>query len=215
MTDVRGSRLVRILQDPAIGGDLLLVAVALAAKYDFSVSYGGSLAGMGAMLWSNLPNSRVQTYQVMETLRRDTRTYKPPPPGNKCTSPMLRRTGLCGQRAVISGYIVDWATGEETSSGGCSRHADWARQAHRANRLAKPADPPLPYANHGGALRVHFPLLGWEEFWARLAPSWRPWRRHPERTQWPKPTLRLMLGDGGADEGERPLLSVVPIGGQP
>lgn len=210
-TDVRGARIVRLLQDPAVGGDLLLVAMALSAKYDFGLDTGGTLDDVAALLWPGRP-VRSQRFQIEEVLRRDIRTYKPPRLENKCTAPMQRRSGLCGRNATLSGYVVDWATGEKHSSGGCGRHLVWAHQAHRENWAAKPPDPPLPHANHGGVLRVHFPLLNWNEFWGRLDPQWR---RHPERTTWPKPTLRLLLGDGDG-LGERPLLlSVVPVGGQP
>lgn len=65
----------------------------------------------------------------------------------------------------------------------------------------------MPYANHGGALRVHFPQIKWPVFWRKLDPRWV---EHPEGIAWPKPTLSLVLGDDvGEGQRDRPLLTAV------
>jgi len=121
---------------------------------------------------------------------------------------MIRRSGTCGQPASANGYITDWDTGELVHCGACSRHQDWWWRTRAANRAARPDVPPLPYANHGGALRAHFPRLDWPRLWRRLDSRWV---EHPEGQAWPKPDLTVIFGDdeGG---GAVPLLSVVPAG---
>jgi hypothetical protein len=214
-TDVRGARIVQLLEDPLVGGDLLLVAVGLAAKYDFGLGYDGKLNTLAELLWSTHPLTWGPHWKIRDVFRQDIRTYKPPRPQiYRCTAPMVRRDGLCGRNATMSGYLTDWATGEKTYAGGCRRHYDWFNAQHKANWQAQPDLVPLPCANHGGALRVHFPKIDWPAFWRKLDPTWV---EHPEAHAWPKPDLQLVLGDAddGTTSDRRPLLSVVPVGGDP
>lgn len=208
MTDVRGDRIVRIIEDPDIGGDLLLGALAIAAKYDFGLNYGGTLNRLGALLWPDRTKQQ-QLCSAKDAFRSDIRTYQPPELDRACTAPMLKRDDRCGRNASMYGYITDWATGEQIPVGGCSRHRAWFQRLSQANWAAKPEDPPLPYANHGGALRKHFPLVNWPAFWRQLDPRWV---EHPERELWPKPVLQLVLGDGETENNGKPqpLLAAVP-----
>lgn len=204
MTDVRGARIVRLLEDPAVTGDLLLVAVSLSAQYDFGWKET-KFHRISPMLWQGQ-----SVWRLKMALKDDMRTYKPPNPGARgCTAPMLRRSTECGRNASAWGYVTDWSTGEMSYSGGCSRHRDWFHQQSRANWKAKPEVPPLPCANHGGALTAHFPRLDWRKAWRRLDPTWV---EHPEGKPWPKPDLMLVLGDDEGGSGS-PLLSVVLSGG--
>lgn len=208
MTDVRGARILRLINDPALGGDLLLVGVAMAAKYDFGLEYEGGFGGLAQMLW---PDSVQPSWRIRRFLSLDIRTYKAPWPRNAgCSAPMLRREGACGKSVSLSGMATDWATGEKFFVGGCSRHRQWADDELRANYAKRPDLPPLPCANHGGALRVHFPRIDWVSFWRKLDPGWV---EHPERAAWPKPDLTLVLGDDEDSGANSPLLSVVPSGG--
>lgn len=205
MSDVRGARIVRLIEDPAVGGDLLLVALGMAAKYDLGLRYGTSLNGLASMLWST---SKMSAHSMRDALRRDARTYKPPERTRwVCTAPMIRRAGECGKPATATGYLTDWKTGEMHPTGGCSRHSDWFHQTKRANWAARPETPPLPCANHGGALVPHFPRIDWRAFWRRLDSRWV---EHPEVKPWPKPDLTLVLGDTGPAGGSRSLLSAAP-----
>lgn len=207
MNDVRGARIVRLIEDPNVGGDLLLVGLGMAARYDFGLDHGGSLTGLAKLLWSN---SDMSNFRIRETFRKDMRTYKPPEKGfGICTAPMIRRGGTCGRNASCSGWLTDWETGEAHPAGGCSRHAQWFDDLSRKNWAAKPESPPLPCANHGGALVPHFPRIDWPKFWRRIDPRWV---EHPEAKPWPKPDLTLVLGDAAdADQSavERPLLAAV------
>lgn len=205
MTDARGARIIRLIEDPAVGGDLLLVAIGLAAKYDFGLDHGGTTNGLAELLWST---SDMSAFKVRQTFQRDVRTYKPPTFGRGiCTAPMVRRSGTCGSKATWLGYLTDWATGDAKPAGGCSRHRAWFESQSRANWAAKPENPPLPCANHGGALVRHFPRVDWRKFWRRLDPSWV---EHPEAKPWPKPDLTLLLGDDTAADRDRRLSSEPP-----
>ena len=206
MTDARGARIVRLINDPSIGGDLLLLGMALAAKYDLGLKNVNGFNELSRLLW---PENRQSTWHVRAVLRRDIRTYKPSF-GHKCTAPMVRRTGPCEKSATLRGLTTDWATGEQTYVGGCGRHHDWAQKLLRDNWTRKPEVVPLPVANAGGALRVHFPRIDWPGLWRKLDPRWV---EHPETQEWPKPDLKLVLG---ADEGSAPaapILSIVRLGG--
>lgn len=209
MTDVRGARIVRLMDDPQIGGDLLLVAIALAAKYDLGWDYGGTVDAMADRLWPTTAKTR--SWYIRNVFKSDMRTYCPPSPNRHCcTAPMIRRDNECGRAATTWGHVTDWDTGERTYIGACSRHYAWFNATDKAGRQARPANPPLPCANHGGLLVPHFPRLDWPAFWARLDPNWV---EHPEAKPFPKPDLALVLGDGEGGLAVAPLLSVVPIGG--
>lgn len=212
MTDVRGARIVRLIQDPQLGGDLLLLAIGLSAVYDFGLEYEDGIHGIGGLLWSGGHDPH---WKIRETFNRDVRTYRPPTGYSlstcvrMCTGPMLRRDNLCRRNATTWGYLTDWATGEKVYIGACSRHYSWFDAESIANRGAKPDLVPLPHANHGGLLVNHFPRIDWPRFWRDLDPKWV---EHPERVERPKPDLALVIGTGLGD-GQRGPLALVPTGG--
>lgn len=204
MTDVRGARIVRLIEDPAVTGDLLLIGFALAAQRDFG--WKDETRRVASLLW---PES--EGFRLDIAMKNDIRTYKPVlPVARRCTHPLARKVGTCKRNAISSKFLTDWATGEKAYAGGCSKHLAWFKEAMDINLEAKPDGPPLPHANRGGALRVHFPRLDWRTFWRNLDPGWV---EHPERESWPKPDLSLVLGDGEGGLAAVPMLSVVPIGG--
>jgi len=206
--DARGARIVRLIQDPDLGGDLLLVGLGLAAIYDFGMSYENGIDGIGDLLWSSPPDPH---WKIRETFRRDFRRYQPETPRIRlCTASMIRREDLCGRPATTWGHTTDWDTGELAYIGACTRHYGWFDAHKRANWQGKPDVVPLPYANHGGVLARHFPRVDWPDFWRRLDPSWV---EHPERTTRPRPDFSLVLGDGEGGLAAAPSLSLVPIGG--
>lgn len=212
MADARNPRILRMIQDPELGGYLLLVGMFLAAKLDFGLSIEGpsTLRAAADALWPGFP-PYLRGRRILDTLRDDIRRYRPPQLGEDegCGAPMVRREGECGKNTTMRVYVTDWDTGEMRWLLACSRHHEWFETTHRANRESAPADPPRPYANSGGVLAKHFPEYNWPEFWKRLDRKWMP---HPEGTPWPKPKLRLFVGeDLAADTAptERPLLAVI------
>lgn len=192
MVDVRGARIVRMLEDDTLGGDLLLVGIALASCIDFNVK-ATTIGQLARMTWPHY-GTDVGHRRVAQTFRDDMRTYRRPESWEKpCGAPMIRRAGPCGKPSSLYGYLRDWTSGEWLLHMTCSRHRDWWYAEKEANAAAKPEVVPLPLANHGGLLMPHFPTVNWRAFWRRLDPRWV---EHPEEKSWPKPTLQLLVGDG-------------------
>jgi hypothetical protein len=209
MTDIRGTRIVRLAQDPALSGDLLLLGMCLASVYDFGLQYENGLNGIGEILWPDSPHPH---WRVRGVFKQDIRTYRPSlqeAHRRRCTAPMQRRDTACGTRCSNWAVVTDWATGEQTDVAACSRHRAWMEAVRAANFAEKPDIVPLPYANAGGLLCKHFPRIDWPKFWRQLHPKWV---EHPERTARPKPDLTLVIGQG-SKEGRRGSLSLVPVGG--
>lgn len=203
MTDVRGARSVRMMQDPNLGGDTLLVGLVLAARVDLDLKLKG-LKQLAEIAFPEGPE-RANYYRAKKAFKDDIRTYRPPSrclDEALCDAPMVRREGRCGRRAGSSAYLTEWSTGEMTHLSGCSRHYAWWESTWRRNRAEKPDVVPLPAANWGGHLRVHIPEFNWPKFWAQLDPQWV---EHPEVKAWPKPSLSLVVGDGEGG-GQRSLL---------
>jgi hypothetical protein len=211
VTDIRGSRSIRMMQDPNLGGDTLLVGLVLAARIDFGLKLKG-LKQLAAIAFPDGPE-RANYYRAQRAFKDDIRTYRPPRRGLDealCDAPMVRREGTCGRRASSSAYLTDWSTGEMTHLSSCSRHYAWQESTWRRNRAEKPDVVPLPAANWGGHLRMHLPEFNWPKFWARLDPRWV---EHPETQSWPKPQFNLVLGDGESEGATaRPLLTVASGG---
>jgi hypothetical protein len=216
MTDVRSRRILQLLADPELHGDLLLVGMAMAAWRDFG-HRDGKFYLFARDLWRETPDP---VQRLKTVIASDVRTYKPPAPADDCRAPMQRRAGLCGQSArpvytwlddgTVNDLVTNWVTGEYAPISACSRHTPWAKQTLTANHTARPQEVPLPLANIGGILAKHFPELNWYRLWAKCDPFWR---QHPEVKPWPKPQLDVLLGDGDHNpEGldiHRPELTVL------
>lgn len=214
MSDVRGVRSVRMLEDPELGGELLLIGLVLAARLDFGLAPATNMSEIGALAFRE--GARWSTQRVRSVMKDDIRRYRRPDSSwqDRCDAPMIRRDGPCGKAAssAYMGWLTDWTTGESTLHRACSRHNDWWRQEQRRNRAAKPDIIPLPHANYGGLLRRHLPEFDWPKLWKKLDPKWV---EHPEVKPWPKPTLSLVLGDGSeTGAGARPLLVVATEGAE-
>lgn len=184
-----------MLNDPAVTGDLLLVGIAMAAQLDFQQTWikfedvarqafgGGSFAYGKAHL----------------AMREDIRRYQVPrdETERRCQAPMPRAP-YCRRSPTWRSTLGNWETGERSVIAACNRHRDWFHRVHKENLDAKPEIVPLPPANTGGVLRVHFPEIDWPRLWLSLNPNWV---EHPEVKSWPKPTLQLLLGDGVGGDG--------------
>jgi hypothetical protein len=200
MPDARGARVVRMMEDPELGGDTLLVGILLASRVDLGLKVKG-VRELGRLAF---PDSGDSFWQAKRAFKNDIRRYRPPGYVGGCGGPMVRRA-TCGRNPQISGYLRDWKTGDLVPHLACPRHRDWWHQVDRAHRAAKPDVVPLPVANHGGALARHMPEFDWPKFWIQLDPHWV---EHPEVKPWPKPSLSLVLGNGDGGSGDRPVLAV-------
>jgi hypothetical protein len=87
-------RTVQMLADPELGGDLLLVGLALAGLLDLDAPRAGERVRLGdvaKLAWPRTPGTR---YILRRVLAGDARTYRAPEPSfgeDCCTAPMLRR----------------------------------------------------------------------------------------------------------------------------
>jgi hypothetical protein len=217
MGDVRDARIAQLLTDPDVGGDLLLIGVALIIAVDgddavFAGKDGGlTLEDLADHLWPKL-SRRLRTQRIHSAMRGDIRTYRPPTDLRCCTAPRTCRDGVCGQRAMFTGHVTNWATGEQSQVLACNQHRVWFTEVLEQNRAATPANPPLPYANHGGTLRRHLPELQWPYLWRRLDPRWVELPEKPVDAA--PPTFHLITGGGqgstATDRSVRPPLTLLP-----
>lgn len=205
MADVRARRLERIVNDPECVGDLLAVAMVLAAWLDFGVQGERpdqrlTLAAIQRRAFGGVRTQDWRYWKASRTISGDARTYRIPDVDTwTCTAPMIRANRpTCDRPASHSGNVTDLDTGERRMHQSCGRHKDWFWRIARENRAAvKKAEErgrlPLPAANHGGVLARHFPEIGWPRLWEKLDPRWT---EHPESTPTPRPTLTLHIGGG-------------------
>jgi hypothetical protein len=83
----------QMLADPELGGDLLLVGLALAGLLDLDAPRVGERVRLGdvaKLAWPRSPGTR---YIVRRVLASDARTYRAPEPSfgeDRCTAPMNR-----------------------------------------------------------------------------------------------------------------------------
>jgi hypothetical protein len=209
MSDIRYARTARMLDDPDLGGDLLLVGLTYARFLDFGLPPGKKLS-TNIVANCAFPGNRERHRKVKRLHEKDARTYQPPQPDwdGQCEAPMIRRAGPCGQHATGHGYLTDWETGEQEGIWSCNRHHAWRMDLIRRNKAAEPERRPIPPANHGGVLARHIPEFAWPKIWAWATDG--RWVEHPESEPWKPPTLTLHLGDGAASGlSARPML--VPV----
>lgn len=179
----------KMLADPDLTGDLLLVALVIAALTTEVGRVPVKWPGVAQRCGWSLARLRI-------VLSADVPRYEPPRDGyGLCTAPMIRRTGPCGKRASESGYLIDPTTGVQTPWGRCARHrADRsAALAHRdAYQQWRVQGEPRPPANAGGVLPRHF-TTDWEQVWDWAAP-WRIRAEGAKPATPPRPVLRLITG---------------------
>lgn len=195
MVDVRGARIVRMLDDPAVGGDLLLVGIAMAAQLDFQGKWIKFEDVARQAFGEESGSYRKAWWVVKDDIRRycmprDDRAER------RCQGPMPRAP-YCRRSATWRTVVSDWETGERSPLVACNRHYDWFNKVHKENRDAKPDIVPLAPANAGGALRAHLPEIDWPRLWLSLDSKWV---EHPEKQVWPKPTLEVIIGGGLQDD---------------
>lgn len=198
------TRMLRLLADPELGGDLLLVGLALTAIIDHDMSWSCDIASIHHLAYGSRgprvaigAETRESETHWMNTrtarvLVDDIRRYRPPEPRRECLAPTPRKAA-CGKNATQLGWVTDWSTGEMHRLAACTKHRDWFIQQRKTNQETRPVvgEVPRPYANYGGVLARHFPEINWPKLWADLDPNWRP---YPEREQVAPttPTLRIV-----------------------
>jgi hypothetical protein len=154
------------------------------------------------------------------TIGQDCPRYESPPLPAECEAPMIRRDGMCGQRAAYHEAVTNPVDGTWRHVGYCRRHeanADAVRDAERRRRKAGGIPDPPP--NAGGLLPCYI-RWNWPEAYRQARSDWEPPALGICADDWPvlakvaemePPKLRALDGDGEAMPGahEAPSLRLV------
>lgn len=116
----------------------------------------------------------------------------------RCSAPMIRRPGLCGQHAIGHDYEIDRDTGWRTPLWYCRRHEIWGRQL-AAQRHAEPGPEPIP--NNGGLVASYLMTNGQEQAWAKLYKEAAEWKRD---LRWEPPHKYGLRADDWPLPGRKP-----------
>jgi hypothetical protein len=197
----RDERRRRMLNDPDLTGDALLLALALdevlANRRETQRRLGSWVSDVAELAWGAKPDTD-DGYRVKDVIGRDVPRFEPirDTPGIPCAAPMIRREGLCGKHGTWSTIDRDPESGEARWIGLCARHKELQAKyaARRSAWLAngKPSPPP----NIGGVLKRYF-KADWDDVYHWAAPWRTPLAGAPEPTP-PRPKLRLVRDDESA-----------------
>lgn len=190
------SRIVDICNDPDLDDDAKLFAICVIVMlYETKTGIRRSTRNWlqrVAELASHTDNASCWLRMV---IRHDIPRYDCPTSGRGCTAPMIRREGLCGKNAIVSGVERDPITGEGTAYGFCTRHRnhtdDW--RIHQNNKQWVANGRPSPQPNAGGILRRYF-TADWPNLYTWAAPYMTPLGGAKPPTL-PKPNLVLVRGE--------------------
>lgn len=188
----------RLMADPDVTGDLLLVGLWLARatilrEPPTTTGSGWQLTDIASALYPpvDLPEitglgvTRPAYYgpdagRVERVLRDDIRRYDAwaeagTPRGRfgPCAGPMARRP-ICGKPTSMGTFLTDIATGRRRMLGACRKHEAWYWAEVRRNRAeVAGADVPAPPANAGGVLARYIDI-DWPALWRGIDPDWTP-----------------------------------------
>lgn len=152
------------------------------------------------------------------TIEQDCPRYEPPPLAAECEALMIRRDGMCGQRASSHVAVTNPADGTWRHVGYCRRHeadADAVRDAERRRRKAGGIPGPVP--NAGGLLPCYL-RWNWPYAYRQARSDWEAPALGICADDWPvlakvaelePPKLRLLSGDGEAGQFDAPSLKLV------
>jgi len=118
---------------------------------------------------------------------------------DRCSAPMVRRAGECGQRATAKSFNVDPVTGWHTPIWYCSRHHAYGEACTAALRAM---DFPEPIPNRGGLLPSFLVLKTGDEGWTRLY----AWGSNVARSRWEPPKRYGLCADDWPIPGKEPAL---------
>lgn len=201
----------RMLEDPDLVGDALLLALGAAERMHFPDRYKGrpkseaSWSGVARRVFGEDPRIKNRWNLVLQAvLRADIPRYEIEGLDAwqvLCGAPMVRREGKCGQPVSLTWGDRDPETGEGKLVGLCTRHrkTELGREIYRLRmqRLEqwRANGEPEPPANRGGILARYF-----DTDWQRMyewADAHRAARAKPEGKPAtpPRPTLTLIRGD--------------------
>lgn len=231
-------RVAGMLADPECVGELLLVGIGMARSVDLGdppwLDGSMQMRVIAEQVYGRrqLPDRILGTAhrtdrgdvrpkrRIRDVFFADRRRYSPDVDGDRgfgfvpCGRPMVRREGLCGRNPShdLQRRLTDPVTGQRRTVGACSQAAcrAWFEDLLARNAAELKANPsPQPPANTGGVLERHLPEIDWWKVWGHVDSNWTP---PPEGETFRRPTLTLVVDDGGPGElvvaAPRPTLTV-------
>jgi hypothetical protein len=115
----------------------------------------------------------------------------------RCSAPMARRTGECGQHATAKTFKIDPVTGWHAPIWYCSRHRGYGDACTAELRAM---DFPEPIPNRGGLLPSFLVLKTGDEGWKRLY----AWGSDVARSRWEPPVKYSLRADDWPLPGKEP-----------
>lgn len=173
-----------LLQDPALTGDLLLFAIALAevqqtTEYLTTKKWEPSL--LNCLGWDH--------HRLRGVIHKDVPRYEPDLTRYGCAALLPVAKRRCGRGVGYQPRVYTSATGEWEYFPACSQHRDGVEKIARASRIDwERAGSPLPAPNKGGALIPYFTNI--EHLYEQVSPGYR--ERYSEGATRPK--LQLLRG---------------------
>ncbi|WP_280448415.1 hypothetical protein [Nocardia brasiliensis] len=197
----RDERRRKMLHDPDLSGDLLLLALALDEVCDirkdqgrrwFRANWVEAIEDMVCRDYPGRPTGWWVKHQIAEDMPR----YEVAGgTGRKCNAPVLRRSGVtnaCGATGSVGLTDRDPFTGEGVRVWACKAHKAFAAEVQARDRQWFENGRPSPPPNAGGVLERYF-SGNWDALYRWAAPWKEPLRGGREATP-PRPTLRLIQG---------------------
>ncbi|WP_159840172.1 hypothetical protein [Nocardia sp. CY41] len=195
----RDERRRRMLNDPDLTGDLLLLTLALDEFLVSRNEQGRKKLRNWAWEVAHLTHGNSDyhlRYWTKKVIADDLPRYEPiKPKGRGCVAPMVRREGACGNAGTTSRVDRDPLTGDSRWVHYCARHKHLAGPVEARIREWVENGKPSPPANTGGVLRRYFDA-DWDTVY-RWASGREPMEGGREATP-PRPKLRLITG--GAEQ---------------
>lgn len=201
----RDERRRRMLHDPDLTGDLLLLAFAMdevlaVRKEQGRKRFRGSwVEAIEDMVCREYPG-RLAGWWMKHQIAEDLPRYElADERGRKCSAPVLRRSGItdaCGASGAVGLVDRDPLTGEGRRVWACKGHKAFAAECRARSKQWADNGKPTPPPNAGGVLERYY-SGNWDALYRWAAPWKEPLRGGREATP-PRPTLRLIQGEGEA-----------------
>lgn len=197
----RDERHRKMLNDPDLTGDLLLLAFALdewlairkeRGRKRFHADWVETIEEMVCRSYPGRQAGWWLKHQIAEDMPRYELAGAP---GRKCSAPVLRRSGItnaCGANGAVGLADRDPLTGEGRRVWACKAHKAFAAEVQARSKQWADNGKPSPPPNVGGVLERYYEG-NWDALYRWAAPWREPLRGGREATP-PRPTLRLIPG---------------------
>lgn len=115
----------------------------------------------------------------------------------RCSSPMIRRSGECGQHAVDHSLRIDSTTGWREPVWFCNRHGSYGRAA---DAVLRSMEQPEPIPNQGGLMPSYLQADDGDAGWINVYRRASEWKM----SRWEPPTKYGLCADDWPIPGKEP-----------